>query len=57
MTDTEIIIAVLALVSIVGQWAFITWARNRTFFKDRQNARKRADLIEREFDKQNGESK
>lgn len=57
MSTTEIIIAVLVLVAIVGQIAFVTWARNRTFFKDREIAKKRAQLIEDAFDRQNGEKK
>jgi hypothetical protein len=57
MNKFEIIIAILVLVGIVGQFIFVTWARSRTLFKSRENAKKRAELIEREFDRNNGERK
>ncbi len=53
MSITEIIIAVLVLVAVIGQFVFIVWRRQRTFFKARTNAKRRAELIEREYDKQN----
>jgi sensor domain CHASE-containing protein len=57
MSTIEIIIAVLVLVAVIGQFAFVTWARSRTLFKNRENAKKRAELIEREFDRNNGGKK
>lgn len=51
------IIAILVLVAVVGQFAFIQWRRSKTFFDPKHSAKKRAELIEREFDKQNGDTK
>lgn len=53
MSTTEAIIAVLVIAGVVGQFALITWARRRSMFRD--NAKKRADLIEREYEKQIGD--
>lgn len=51
------IIAILVLVAVVGQFAFIQWRRSKTFFDPKHSVKKRAELIEREFDKQNGDTK
>ena len=57
MGNLEIIIAVLIVVGIVGQVAVVTWGRRRTMFDPKHSAKQRAELIEREYDKQNGEKK
>lgn len=57
MSTFEIIIAALVLVAVVGQFAFVVWRRNKTFFDPKHSAKARADLIEREFNKHNGDRK
>lgn len=57
MGNTEIIIAVLIVVGIVGQVAVVAWGRRKTFFDPKHSAKKRAELIEREYDKNYGEKK
>lgn len=57
MSTIEIIIAGLVLIAIVGQFLLVRMGRNKTLFDPKHSAKKRAELIEREFDKQNGDSK
>ena len=55
MSTTEAIIAALVIAGVIGQFVFITWARRRSMF--RNNLKTRADLIEREYEKQIGDRK
>lgn len=55
MSTTEAIIATLVIAGVVGQYAFIVWARRRSMFRD--NSKKRADLIEQEYERQIGDRK
>ncbi len=55
MSTIEAIIAALVIVGVVGQYAFIVWARRRSMFRD--SAKKRAELIEKAYEKQIGEPK
>lgn len=54
---SETIIAVLVIAAVVGQFVFIAWRRHKTFFNAKHSAKKRSELIEREFDKQTGGGK
>lgn len=61
MSTTEIIIASLVFLGVLGQLWLTTSASRRTDRQIReaeeQAAAKKAQLIEREFDKQNGNTK
>lgn len=52
MGNLEIIVAVIVLVGIIGQIAVVSIGRRRSLFKANDYAKKRAELIEDEFDRQ-----
>ena len=57
MSTSETIITCLVIVAVIGQFVFIQWCRRRYFGRPQRHAKQRAELIEREFDKQTGDTK